>query len=797
MKRLSAFCLCLFLSCQNVDSDLLQVSINTDGSFYVNVGQYLWLGNSWYGIHCGGEWYSTKPGHGKLEGKGILEAHGTDIIGPFSETIFVWKAGSVEWRTALRRYDDQPAFAIFRQEFTDGCTSGMPTVVGDTYDTGITDATSAFPSFDVRLNGTNVPELNYITFADANTGGTYLGHVWDGKFRGGTRSGLPLVLYDRNNTALVLSPLDNFLESVLVSNQEFGGSLIFGMNGKTARVPPRHNVSFVMYASNWSVNDALEKWGDLLLLYYRKARTAVDQNLSLRKLGYATDNGAFYYYLTEKGKSYQGTLLDLEAYFNKTSLPVAYLQLDSWWYPKAEGDDGGCLVWEPFKSVFPDGMQVLSRPLWLHSRYFSPQSPYKETYKFVASDYVSHPCLLPLDDAFFRNIMKKANGWESSPGMIVYEQDWMGEVMRRVDYSYSEPGAAAQWLQAMNVGAESVDASLQWDTAYPSQIMYSVTAGQVTQASSNNDYQPGNSQWDDALHDMLFDAVGIVPWKDTFWTTETQPGCPSKYSSCNGCSEPNTELQTLIAVVSTGPVTPGDGLGYANAQLLKRTCMSDATLLKPDRPLLPLPKVFVESFESLAWPRVLFTKAEPSTRTGTKLMSWYYVFAADLEADFVVYPEDVADGLEAETLVAFQLMAIDVNHSGRKIAGTPQMDVIPFSRDKPLVIQRMPKAHDTGGCGRTVPFVFYLISPRLSNGYALIGELAKLVPLNRQRVFSVSADGDDQLVVGLRGSDDEKVTFSVIYPNSTLIDSIECIFNAGKVDIHCGDSKCKCEYTNQ
>ena len=654
----------------------------------------------------------------------------------------------------------------------------MPTVVGDTYATGIVDASSAFPSFDVHLNGTNVPSLNYLTFADIDTRGTYLGRAWDGTYRGGTRGGLPLVLYDRNNTALVLSPLDNFLQSILASNR---GNLAFGMNGKTAHVPRRYNVSFLLYASNRSVNDALRGWGDLLLVYYRKARTAIDQNLSLQKLGYATDNGAFYYYLTEKGKTYEETLLDLESYFNETKLPVAYLMLDSWWYPKA--DDGGCLLWEPMKSVFPNGMSVLGKPLWLHSRYFSPQSPYKDKYDFASSDSTSHPCLLPLDDAFFRDIMQTANAWPPHPaGMIVYEQDWMAEVMKRMNYTYSEPTAAERWLQAMNAGAESTNASLQWDTAYPSQIMFSVAVSRVTQGSAGFDYQPGSSQWDDALHDLLFDAVGLVPWKDTFWTTEYQPGCPSSYSTCR---EPNPELQTLVSLLSTGPVSPGDAIGRANVSLLKRTCMSDGTLLKPDRPLLPMSRVFVESFETLVWPRVLVTEAQPFTQASADHLIWYYILAADLKADFVVYPDDLADGMALKSLVAVQLMSVD-GENGL----SDDVKVIQFSNDHPLKIAAASAAHNDS----LVSFTFYLISQRLASGHVLLGELAKLVPLSRQRVYSVDSHGSSTLDIGLRGVINEKVVFSLIQPNSTEVDSVECLFaDEESMTIECESANCKCK----
>jgi hypothetical protein len=42
---------------------------------------------------------------------------------------------------------------------------------------------------------------------------------------------------------------------------------------------------------------------------------------------------------------------------------------------------------------------------------------------------------------------------------------------------------------------------------------------------------------------------------DTFWTTKHQPGCP-KGGDYN-CTEANTEIQMIMAVLSGGPVGPG------------------------------------------------------------------------------------------------------------------------------------------------------------------------------------------------------------------------------------------------
>ena len=65
---------------------------------------------------------------------------------------------------------------------------------------------------------------------------------------------------------------------------------------------------------------------------------------------------------------------------------------------------------------------------------------------------------------------------------------------------------------------------------------------------------------------MFAHAVGLRPYKDTFWTSEFEPG--SFYG--DNASEPMSELECAIATLTTGPVGPGDRLGYMNRSIIMR-----------------------------------------------------------------------------------------------------------------------------------------------------------------------------------------------------------------------------------
>ena len=46
------------------------------------------------------------------------------------------------------------------------------------------------------------------------------------------------------------------------------------------------------------------------------------------------------------------------------------------------------------------------------------------------------------------------------------------------------------------------------------------------QARVTDDYQPGNDNWKVGVSNLFAHALGVAPYKDTFWTTPEQPGNP-------------------------------------------------------------------------------------------------------------------------------------------------------------------------------------------------------------------------------------------------------------------------------
>eukprot|EP01046_Picozoa_sp_COSAG06_P002085 COSAG06_NODE_71_length_25945_cov_9.124468_16_plen_151_part_00 len=93
------------------------------------------------------------------------------------------------------------------------------------------------------------------------------------QFVGGSTGG-PLVLFDAaapGQTALVLSPADNFLDSMIGFNRQYD-VLQLGLQGKIATVPAGANTSFLLSLSGRGINAAMQKLGVTLRTLHNTTR---------------------------------------------------------------------------------------------------------------------------------------------------------------------------------------------------------------------------------------------------------------------------------------------------------------------------------------------------------------------------------------------------------------------------------------------------------------------------------------------------------------------------------------------
>jgi hypothetical protein len=487
----------------------------------------------------------------------------------------------------------------------------------------------------------------------------------------------PWLFFDADDQAYLFSAADNFL--LARSGLRGDGALTIGLDSGVGTLPAGFTQRALLVMGH-GIQHVYQTWGQAMTTLHGKARPPNDADATLSRLGYWTDNGASYYYRHEPSLDYAQTLLAVKDDFARDNLPLGYLQLDSWFYPKGpsarwDDKDGGIYRYAPAPELFADDLSGFQRrlglPLVTHARWIDPASPYRSTY------------------AMSGNVVTDPRYWDdrlatlASAGVVAYEQDWLGAQAQPI-YNLSDP---RQFLGNMASAAARNGLSLQYCMPLPRHYLQSALYANLTSIRVSDDrFERG--KWDAALYDaQLASALGIWPWDDVFMSTERD--------------------NLLLATLSAGVVGVGDPLGAHNADNLRRTMRSDGVLVKPDQPLVPLDQTYIADADGSQSPML----AAAASQHG----AWrdLYVFAYPRGAS----PQSMsftpaALGLDGSAYV----YAVD--------AGTGTLLDVSAAYTTPL----------SGSA-------YFVVAPVGPSGIAFLGDAGRFVPLGRSRVSQLDDDG--------------------------------------------------------
>ncbi|CAF1174900.1 unnamed protein product [Didymodactylos carnosus] len=468
---------------------------------------------------------------------------------------------------------------------------------------------------------------------------------------------------------------------------------------------------------------------------------------------YYTDNGAYYYYHTELNLNYQQTILALSKHIQELNLPVKYFQYDSWFYYRGIGN--GVTQWTSRPDIFPDGIDKLHDaihlPIGAHNRYWASNTTYAKDnggkYSFLI-DKLNEKSLPVGNDTFWTDLFYEAT---TKWGLILYEQDWMNH--QTIDFSYLRTNAhlGRQWLMSMGKAADEQNLNIQYCMALSRHALQSVEIQRVTQARVSDDYfvhlVEHDPQWKIGTSSILAYALGVVPFKDVFWSTSEQPLNPYK----RGSYEPNPDLQILISTLSTGPVASGDRIGYFDTQRIMKCCNKDGLILKPNRPLTMIDKLLQDwSWNDGTSNGELYSTVSTIGQNDAS-DKFYILFASNMKSNYDIYPTDL--GLSAST---------DINDYVAYSWSNP-FELVKFSSNNSLSIT-------TKQCGTNDinSFCLWYISPLWQFSqpsksiYALLGEFNKWVPVSKQRFQSLSiSQSNNRTAIDVKGSSLEYTQFLI------------------------------------
>ena len=208
--------------------------------------------------------------------------------------------------------------------------------------------------------------------------------VRDGEYGG------PLTLFNTElDQVVVMSPLNNFMVNSMFHNIT-ESSLQFGLMGSVETIPENETLRTILYHGT-SLWESFSGWGETLQMMGIGEVKPKSDDVVTNYLGYWTDNGAFYYYNTLPHLNYEDTILEITSNLS-ASLPINYINYDSWWYVK--GEDLGVKSWTAKEEIFPSGLHSLYERTGLgvvaHNRYWSTDNVYSRDnggmFNFVTED---------------------------------------------------------------------------------------------------------------------------------------------------------------------------------------------------------------------------------------------------------------------------------------------------------------------------------------------------------------------------------------------------------------------------
>ena len=255
----------------------------------------------------------------------------------------------------------------------------------------------------------------------------------------------------------------------------------------------------------------------------------------------------------------------------------------------------------------------------------------------------------------------------------------------------------------------------------------------VTQIRVSNDGMPDDTewrQWQIGESAVLAFALGIIPFKDNFWTTAEQ--CDNPYYAGH-CTEPNTVLESAVATFSAGAVAPGDGVGQSNVSLIFRSINAEGRLLKPSRPMGSLDQWYAANAFT---PGGIGYQLQ-STYTELQGLRWHYTLAVNHSADLVV------------TRAALHL---DLDPVGgryweyRSVMGVDDWGTLtPFKDDHTIPASRLPSF--------TITHLVPVLDP---SPLLLIGEKDRWVKVSANRIVALDVT-DTAVTAALTGEGRESV----------------------------------------
>jgi hypothetical protein len=489
----------------------------------------------------------------------------------------------------------------------------------------------------------------------------------------------PLVSFNNQGETFIYSAADHFWE---VSNS-YSGALGSTIKSWAAPLPSGWDHQVIL-AVGKGVNDVFDAWGEGLRGYYGKPLPSNEAEVPLKKLGFWTDNFAYYYYKVDAPyANYEQQLIAVRDYYKNTvKLPLGYMMLDSWWYKKGCNqkwtDFVGTYLYQASPEVFPSGLngfyQKMGIPLVTHHRWYEAScSPIAQRYGLSGG--------LPIKYDAWKEIIYGVG----DSGVVTFEQDWL-DVNARVGQHIGDFDSA---MGNMARACAEKKMTVQYCMAPPMNYMQAMKLSNVTTMRTTDDgYTQG--RWNfHILNSRFCWSAGMFPWVDCFKSSD--------------------KGSVVSAVISANFFPPSDKMGSEVVANILPATRRDGILVHPDVPALPTDNTLIDLARGVT--------ANPVTCAwtdhGNNLKTFYLWVPGANAASYSFDP--VADGKNTPNdFYAYNWFG----KTGKLVAAGAKLTNTCYA-----------------GTGK---FDYWVLAPVAKCGIAFLGDLSKYVSCGRARVNTLS-----------------------------------------------------------
>ena len=569
---------------------------------------------------------------------------GSDAVGNWHEITFEYDPVRT---SAIRLYDERPVVLF-------STTYGQ--------DSDNNDPFPRFSTFPQGLSKFSYGGLWSYSFGVLNSG-----------------SGSPWLLFDGQSNALLLSAASNFMTAA--KRVASDGAIEARIDTRIAALPAgfTHRALLVL---GHGINRVFDTWGLTLTDLAGKKRPANDAIALLEKLSYWTDAGTAYYYRPQDPTKYVPTLQQMPAEFQRLSIPIGSMELDSWYYPKGSPpswafNGSGMDTYRADAAVFPNGLadfqKNLKLPLISHARWVDANAPIGKIYKMSGN--------VCIDAQYWRDYAQ----YMVDSGIDVLEQDWLAD-KAATDFNLTDPYA---FLDNMAAAMQAAGRKLVYCMPLWRDILQSVNYDNVLAVRVSNDGFR-RERWDELLFNQrIASAVGLWPFADAFNSANVKDVC--------------------LATLTAGPLGAGDPIGAIDDTSIKRAVRSDGVIVKPDVPIVPTDATYVAISNTASSPVIASTYTDHDGLRTSYVFAYYRM--PNGMSPIAFSPESIGVAGPAYVFDYFNRTGVVVE------AGSTFTDTVDY----------------TGS--------YYLVAPVAASGIAFLGDAGKFVACGKKRIEQISEQG--------------------------------------------------------